>query len=63
MTPTNDHYALHSGNIEDLVVHIKAVLPTGVVSRSCQVPRMSAGPDIQNMILGSEGTLGVVTEV
>ncbi|XP_027721718.1 alkyldihydroxyacetonephosphate synthase, peroxisomal [Vombatus ursinus] len=50
------------GNIEDLVVHIKMVTPKGVIEKSCQVPRMSAGPDIHHFILGSEGTLGVVTE-
>ncbi|GBM21801.1 Alkyldihydroxyacetonephosphate synthase, peroxisomal, partial [Araneus ventricosus] len=27
------------------------------------VPRISSGPDIHQFILGSEGTLGVVTEV
>eukprot|EP00795_Rhopilema_esculentum_P012578 gene12578-3277_t len=51
------------GNIEDLVVRIKAVTPIGTVEKSCQVPRMSAGPDIHHFILGSEGTLGLVTEV
>ncbi|KAI0207104.1 Alkyldihydroxyacetonephosphate synthase, peroxisomal [Lamellibrachia satsuma] len=51
------------GNIEDLVVHVKVVTPQGVISRNCQVPRISAGPDIQQFVLGSEGTLGVVTEV
>ncbi|KAK2149953.1 hypothetical protein LSH36_429g00019 [Paralvinella palmiformis] len=51
------------GNIEDLVVHIKTVTPRGVVERSCQVPRLSSGPDIHHFILGSEGTLGIVTEV
>ncbi|ELU02126.1 hypothetical protein CAPTEDRAFT_222474 [Capitella teleta] len=51
------------GNIEDLVVHIKTVTPRGVIEKSCQVPRISAGPDIHHFILGSEGTLGVVTEV
>ncbi|XP_051842098.1 alkyldihydroxyacetonephosphate synthase, peroxisomal isoform X2 [Antechinus flavipes] len=50
------------GNIEDLVVHIKMVTPKGVIEKSCQVPRMSTGPDIHHFILGSEGTLGVVTE-
>ena len=51
------------GNIEDLVVHIKMVTARGVIQKNCQVPRMSAGPDIHQFILGSEGTLGVVTEV
>ncbi|MEE6489758.1 hypothetical protein FKM82_015670 [Ascaphus truei] len=51
------------GNIEDLVVHIKMVTPKGVIEKSCQGPRMSTGPDIHHFIMGSEGTLGVVTEV
>ncbi|XP_050404817.1 alkyldihydroxyacetonephosphate synthase, peroxisomal [Patella vulgata] len=51
------------GNIEDLLVHVKFVTPRGVMEKNCQVPRMSAGPDIHHFILGSEGTLGVVTEV
>uniref|UniRef100_A0A673AXH4 Alkylglycerone-phosphate synthase n=1 Tax=Sphaeramia orbicularis TaxID=375764 RepID=A0A673AXH4_9TELE len=51
------------GNIEDLVVHIRMVTPQGVIEKSCQGPRMSTGPDIHHFILGSEGTLGVVTEV
>ncbi|XP_066933176.1 alkyldihydroxyacetonephosphate synthase, peroxisomal-like [Clytia hemisphaerica] len=51
------------GNIEDLVVQIRMVTPQGIMEKKCQVPRISAGPDIHHMILGSEGTLGVVTEV
>ncbi|XP_048779948.2 alkyldihydroxyacetonephosphate synthase, peroxisomal-like [Ostrea edulis] len=51
------------GNIEDLVLHIKFVTPQGVMEKSCQVPRLSSGLDIHHFILGSEGTLGVVTEV
>ncbi|KAK6483158.1 alkyldihydroxyacetonephosphate synthase [Huso huso] len=51
------------GNIEDLVVHIRMVTPRGVIEKSCQGPRMSTGPDIYHFIMGSEGTLGVVTEV
>nr|XP_021334302.1 alkyldihydroxyacetonephosphate synthase, peroxisomal isoform X1 [Danio rerio] len=51
------------GNIEDLVVHIKMVTPRGVIEKSCLGPRMSTGPDIHHFIMGSEGTLGVVTEV
>lgn len=51
------------GNIEDLVVHVKMVTPQGVIEKSCRGPRMSTGPDIHHFIMGSEGTLGVVTEV
>ncbi|XP_061547463.1 alkyldihydroxyacetonephosphate synthase, peroxisomal isoform X1 [Phycodurus eques] len=51
------------GNIEDLVVHVKMVTPRGVIEKSCQGPRMSTGPDVHHFIMGSEGTLGVVTEV
>ena len=51
------------GNIEDLVVRIRMVTPQGIMEKQCQVPRISSGPDIHHMILGSEGILGVVTEV
>ncbi|XP_046902740.1 alkyldihydroxyacetonephosphate synthase, peroxisomal isoform X2 [Hypomesus transpacificus] len=51
------------GNIEDLVIHVRMVTPKGVIEKSCQGPRMSTGPDIHHFILGSEGMLGVVTEV
>ena len=43
------------GNIEDLLVHVKIVTPKGVMQKSCQVPRISSGPDIHHFILGSEG--------
>ncbi|TNN60365.1 Alkyldihydroxyacetonephosphate synthase, peroxisomal [Liparis tanakae] len=51
------------GNIEDLVVRVKMVTPQGVIEKSCLGPRISTGPDIHHFIMGSEGTLGVVTEV
>ncbi|PAV84383.1 hypothetical protein WR25_07820 [Diploscapter pachys] len=50
------------GNIEDLLVHLNFVSTKGTIQRQCQVPRISAGPDILQVILGSEGTLGVITE-
>ena len=37
------------------VVHIKFVTPRGTMEKSCQVPRISCGPDIHHFILGSEG--------
>jgi len=50
------------GNIEDMLIRAQLVTPTGTIEKSVQVPRMSAGPDVNQVILGSEGTLGVVTE-
>jgi len=50
------------GNIEDLLVHCTVVTPKGTIQKSCQVPRISNGPDIHHFILGSEGTLGVITD-
>ncbi|XP_076305682.1 alkyldihydroxyacetonephosphate synthase, peroxisomal-like isoform X3 [Tachypleus tridentatus] len=51
------------GNIEDMLVHVRMVTSQGVVEKNCKVPRISSGPDIHHFILGSEGTLGVITEV
>lgn len=51
------------GNIEDLVVRAKMVTTKGVLERNISAPRVSCGPDFNQIILGSEGTLGVVTEV
>lgn len=51
------------GNIEDLVVSVKLVAPSGVLERQCNAPRISCGPDFNHIVMGSEGTMGVVTEV
>ena len=50
------------GNIEDLVMDLEAV-PDGAVLRTRRTPRASSGPDLRQLFLGSEGTLGIVTEV
>ncbi len=51
------------GSIEDVVLDLEAVLPDGQVLRTRRTPRAAAGPDLRQLLLGSEGTLGVVTEV
>lgn len=51
------------GGIEDLVAGLEAVLPGGAVVRSKTVPRRSVGPDLMGLMIGSEGTLGIITEV
>ncbi len=50
------------GAIEDIVLGLTAVLPTGEVLRCRAVPRSAAGPDLRRLLIGSEGTLAVVTE-
>lgn len=51
------------GNIEDLVLALEVVLPGGRVVRTFPSPRSATGPDLRQVFLGSEGTLGIVTEV
>jgi alkyldihydroxyacetonephosphate synthase len=62
-TRASGQYSTAYGNIEDLVMDLTAVLPDGSVVRTRRTPRASAGPDLRQLFLGSEGTLGVVTEV
>lgn len=50
------------GNIEDLLVHLTVVTPRGTIQKNCMVPRLSNGPDIHQFVLGSEGTIGVITD-
>ena len=51
------------GGIEELVAGLEAELPGGRTIRTKVAPRRSVGPDIGALMLGSEGTLGIVTAV
>jgi alkyldihydroxyacetonephosphate synthase len=51
------------GNIEDIVVKSTLVTSVGVMEKNYLVPRGSVGPDYDNITMGSEGTLGVITKV
>ncbi len=49
------------GKIEDMVLSLRMVTPNGtIVTRT--VPKSSNGIDINHICIGSEGTLGVITE-
>ena len=50
------------GAIEDLVLGLTVVLADGGILRLRPVPRSAAGPDLRRLFVGSEGTLGVITE-
>lgn len=49
------------GRIEDMIVSIKIVTPSGTIVTK-PVPASSAGPDLNRIMVGSEGILGVITE-
>jgi alkyldihydroxyacetonephosphate synthase len=51
------------GKIEDLVISLRLVTPTGDIVDTLPVPRHAVGPDIAPMFIGSEGSLGVITRV
>ena len=50
------------GNIEEIVQGFTFVTPIGVFKKSEHWPRVSAGPDFTQAIMGQEGNFGVVTE-
>lgn len=50
------------GAIEDMVLGLVVVLAGGEAVRLPAVPRSAAGPDLRRLLVGSEGTLGVITE-
>jgi alkyldihydroxyacetonephosphate synthase len=56
-------FSTRYGNIEDLCLGLEAVRPSGEVVRLASFPRASSGPSLRELFLGSEGTLGVITEV
>lgn len=49
------------GKIEDMVIALRMVTPDGVLT-SRSVPKSSNGIDVNHLCIGSEGTLGVITE-
>ncbi|HVX08804.1 FAD-binding oxidoreductase, partial [Humibacter sp.] len=50
------------GRIDDMVLGVRMATPRGEIVLPV-MPGSAAGPDLRRLVLGSEGTLGVVTEV
>jgi alkyldihydroxyacetonephosphate synthase len=50
------------GRFDELVVGLTVATPRGTVALG-RAPKSAAGPDLRQLFLGSEGTLGVITEL
>jgi alkyldihydroxyacetonephosphate synthase len=54
-------YSTRYGKIEDIVAGLDVVLADGRSITTGGVPRAAVGPDLTQLFVGSEGTLGVIT--
>lgn len=61
-TRSGGHYATGPTHIDDFIESIRAITPNGIFE-SRRLPGSGAGPSPDRIWLGSEGTLGVITEV
>ena len=60
-TRAGGHYATRITHIDDLVESVRAITPSGLW-QSRRLPGSGAGPSPDRLLLGSEGTLGIITE-
>jgi alkyldihydroxyacetonephosphate synthase len=56
-------YSTRYGKIEEMVVGLEVVLADGTVLQTGHGPAAAMGPDLTQLFLGSEGTLGIITRV
>jgi alkyldihydroxyacetonephosphate synthase len=60
-------YSTRYGKIEDIVAGLEVVLASGEIIRTGAMagagPRSAMGPDLTQLFVGSEGTLGIITAV
>lgn len=52
----------HYGKIEEILTCVEMVSPVGEI-KTLKVPAGAMGPDINQVVAGSEGLLGIITEV
>jgi alkyldihydroxyacetonephosphate synthase len=56
-------FSTRYGKIEDMVVGLEVALASGRLIRTGgRAPRAACGPDLTQLFVGSEGTLGIITE-
>ncbi len=62
-TRASGQFSTAYGNIEDMIYAVEAVMPNGDIVTLGKAPRAAAGPDLRHLLMGAEGTMGVVTGV
>ena len=62
-TRATGQFSSRWGGIENLIAALTVVLPTGELIETKLAPRAAVGPEVRELFVGSEGTLGVVTDV
>lgn len=50
------------GKIEDMVLNMEVVLPNGEIIETKSFSHSATGPDFNQIFIGSEGTLGIITK-
>ncbi|MFZ3388340.1 FAD-binding oxidoreductase [Buttiauxella gaviniae] len=62
-TLATGQFSSYYGGIEDLITAYTVILATGERVRLKASPRAAMGPDLRQLFIGAEGTLGIVTSV
>ncbi len=60
-TRAGGHYATNQTHIDDMVESVRMITPSGWWE-SRRLPGSGAGPSPDRMVIGSEGTLGIISE-
>jgi alkyldihydroxyacetonephosphate synthase len=62
-TRASGQYSTKYGGIEDMLVCLEGYLADGTHFSTRNAPRSASGPSVNELILGSEGTLAVITSI